>query len=589
MSQDDFPNKPNSYPYGQTNNPYVNNTPGNLLEQIQSNNASTEESKQEEPQTIKEEEKKEEDPIPVEEKPVEPIIEPNLNDIFSEDLIADNDDSHKTLSSSNVVIDHIFDEDRWLAPVKKPKADDGDAYVYALTPGTKKDIDNLITNIQEEYTARGEPDRLSEIFTNTEYTNTTWLGLITVAYYRHQNAVQEALYQQIKELEQENVNLKPITEFPQYSDKRPSSLTVKDKFTTTEAIIAANICTKGIKHINLLHSGFSIDITRPGMNKINALYTAISETKAELGKQTGMIFYHFSDVLIRKTIVEHLHANITGSTFKDWRKYNSFLKALNILDYDTLLWGIISLLYPEGYTFSILCSHKDCANTEHVNLDLNNLKIVNYNKLQNINTSFSIKDKTLEEILEYQDNMFKATITTNDHPDWIFEMKSPSAYDFFESGDRFIGSILKSVNTPKPENLQDDINASYYRILAPWIKSFTQKFPNGESKTIVHDVNLSIDTAKGSETNIERLMPSFQTVDNTLHQDIHTYIRNQQMIYYGIYYPECPKCKRPNEFSKSGFIPIDVQLTFFLLAEVKLLQNRLNLTRKTDTEISTIS
>jgi hypothetical protein len=486
------------------------------------------------------------------------------------------------------MLQHIFNEERWTKAYPKSSDsgnEDDDTFenenYYPIVTTNNDTTIQIIEDIHEQYVNRNEEARLQQIYNNPKFQQ-SWWGLLARATQIHHTSTQNELYANIQDSEKEGIEFKSIKEFPDISDKHPSGIKLREQFTAVEAIISAQTQTKGISHVNLLHSGFSVDLMRPGMNKVNAILRYIANTKFELGKQLGMIYYLHSDVLIRKYILEHLYSSITNSSLEGFRKYNTFLKALNILDYDTLLWSIVNLLYPEGYTFSVVCSNPECAHVEHVPLDLANLKLIIYSKIREINISLS-KSKSLNDVQNYQNNLFKETIATAEHPEWMFEMRAPSCYDFFESGERFVASTLKEFHTPKPEDMNDIIMGSYYRILAPWVKSFIQKLPNGDHRVIYNDISSTDDTSTTSDTNIERLMPAFQTDNNSLHWKIQDYIRKQQIVYYGVYYNECPVCHTTNTASKNGFIPVDVQNTFFFLAGVRFAQNVRNLNPKKDT------
>ncbi len=327
--------------------------------------------------------------------------------------------------------------------------------------------------------------------------------------------------------------------------------------------------------IPLWHSGFWVSIKAPTASVLMNIDRLLSSEKIILGRQTNGLIFSNNSVYLRKTLIALASDCIIACSIKEYNK-DKLLEYIKLTDYNTLLWGVICAIYPNGYRLIQPCvAGIDKCNfvTEELVM-LSKLSWTDNNALSLEQKQFMadslIDKKPIADIEQYQLNAEfskQKKVQINDQLSIILNV--PSLKLDIESGIRWIENIIEKVeaafadralsNDDKNLRIIEQAKASALRQYVAWISEI-HILSDGIDSSVITD-RFTIDKACNSLTNND-------LVCKELFEKIGEYIDETTISLIGIPSYNCPNCEKPqtDENTKHPeIIPLSIDDIFFTL------------------------
>ena len=137
--------------------------------------------------------------------------------------------------------------------------------------------------------------------------------------------------------------------------------------------------------------------------------------------------------------------------------------------------------------------------------------------------------------------------------------------EYFKFGSEFNADMIENIHdVTNSEKINRYIKYSYFKIFTPWIEKI-EVLNNDDS------VNYIVNDTQGITFVIEQIQNDYdQDYDNFI-KPIVDFIINSSLSLIAIPINPCPKCNTLPENTIGGYLPIDIQETFFLMLTMRLL------------------
>lgn len=201
--------------------------------------------------------------------------------------------------------------------------------------------------------------------------------------------------------------------------------------------------------VPLYHSGFWISIKAPDESELLELDRKIAEIKVNIGRNTrGRIFSNMT-VALSGYLVDFVLAHTFKTTIKteEVEKAGGLRKIILQQDLPIMLWGIMCLVYPNGfnYTRSLIKNDREEIVTRKLNLArlcfVNNRAFTD-KQLRHFARRFD-SSMTLSDLEEYQNSFIELKPKEVKITDEISVIFSPSKLiEYLEEGQFWIDSIV---------------------------------------------------------------------------------------------------------------------------------------------------
>jgi hypothetical protein len=317
------------------------------------------------------------------------------------------------------------------------------------------------------------------------------------------------------------------------------------------------------RRIQLLNSGFHITLRGPKLNELSVFYDKTYTETVVYGKEFGTHFYLFNNLVIKEAVIALFRKLVTDAELKNWNRGDTLLKSISLLDYDSIVWAIGSLMFKKGYPMTFTCTNAGCNYTEKKTIDLRKIRFNNYSMLSEkcIDILGNKAKKSQKDIVDYQDNL-NLSESFPMHNNWVAITKVPSLYDFLDYGAQFNASLIKSVHSLEhTEDILRYLKYNAYKIFAPWIKEIRSMNEDGSINFRVTDISL-----------ISKILDSELLEDTEFGTQMREFITQSAVSHIGIPYEKCPECGHVPKSVVNGILPMDIQYTFFVQSVMMLSQ-----------------
>lgn len=328
-----------------------------------------------------------------------------------------------------------------------------------------------------------------------------------------------------------------------------------------KAFHTAMALISGIRRIALYNSGFNITIRPPLLGELHQFYMSTRSTAQEFGRQFGQYAFIPADVELKMAGVKLFKSLILDSNLANWREPGVLERNISLFDYDTLLWGMASLMFPEGTEVEMFCNNRTCNHVDVAKIDVVKMRFNDYSRINNEAIKFvcsadTKNPRTEEDLKNYKEQMLQESETIQLTDEWSISVETPSLEKYIEDGAAYAADMAAKVQMRNPLDVADYIRCKYFRIFAPWIKqiSFLDKR-----------------TGHYNHWNDPIKMPDIiETLQLEKHQipldaKLTEYMSKKRVSYFGYLYSGCPNCKTISDMTINGIIPCDMQQSFFTL------------------------
>ena len=324
----------------------------------------------------------------------------------------------------------------------------------------------------------------------------------------------------------------------------------------------------------LPHSGFWMTFKPPLEETFIELHRQFNNIKSEVGRKTYGLGLNASTGLSNELCVRFALTSIVRSSIKD---VDNILKIISCHDIENIIWGYVCTLYPNGFNHAQPCI-ADPTKCTHVEEDLINVRRLFYmdesrfteEQLKHLssNTQASMTvDSVIKYQQEYKDKTRKVIKIAEGTDDEVhFTVSVPSAFDYFDSTNKWINSIstkvLEALGADSPYNERNVLINEFFiggqlRKYAHWVEEI-----NIGGGIIKHkeDIEQTLETMSGSNSVSEEFLSKMRE-----------YVGDTKLSIVGIPDFKCSKCKSyqitedETDHINRSIIGIDVLSNFFTI------------------------
>lgn len=325
-------------------------------------------------------------------------------------------------------------------------------------------------------------------------------------------------------------------------------------------ILASN---HNIKRVYLYNSGFNIVLRGPSLTEMNLLYNRLQEDMDTYGRMFGSLFYMYSDIKIKSIIWDFIHNLVIGSNLNKWDKGNRLRDNISFNDYMPILLSVATLMYKEGYDFVHACT--SCEFVSTTKIDLNLLQLTDFSRIpfETLKELASGKEITPDDVSRYKKGLKQNTPLIVGK--YQINRRIPSIGDYLDTGNTFNEQLYSAVYEIKEENIIDQyLKFNYSRIFEPWISSIE----------ILDDVSKEVSFKLIDREAIGIALTELQNSelrDEFINQ-MNEYIQESSITNIGYLATACECCSVVPTNTVNGFVPFDVQSSFFTMLVMRLIQ-----------------
>ena len=429
-----------------------------------------------------------------------------------------------------------------------------------------EELANMVKNITS--TSRSNDSYAKEILAKKNLDLTTYESRVnrSTLFETPRRKVEEESFKEAIEKNDEIVNFKKIDNVT-YKDAKSSKsqlkrlengaiIDSKNSLPITMALLG------GIKKIHFYNSGFWVIVRPPLISELHTYFTRCQQETAMYGRQFGQLSFLPADIEISRAGLELFKSCIDSSNLANCKEGDTFERCLAVSDERTYLWGLASLMFPEGTEIEYVCSNKDCHHIDRVLVDLAKMRYFDYSRLglEALKYCHSSEQRTEEDIKNYKENILKTTKNYDLDKQWSLVISEPSLFDQLEFKSEFIEEISSTLELTQFDKIDDFISTRYFRLLSPWVKRVSYTNDADGKKIYLSD----------ERSAIVDVVDALQLRYNNLPEIINTHIKNSQVSYFCYSYNACPKCGNIPTTEIEGLIPCDIQQSFFSLTIEKL-------------------
>lgn len=328
-------------------------------------------------------------------------------------------------------------------------------------------------------------------------------------------------------------------------------------------ILAGN---KNIKRIPLYNSGFSVVIRGANLAEINLVHNLLNSELDEYGKMLGAVFYMHSDLKIKTILWQFIESLIIDSNLADWEAEDRLRLRENVAltDYTTILLGVLSIMYRNGYPFTHICLNDTCRNTVEEDVDLSLLQLTDFSRIPQAQKRFLASSGKVggDELVEYRKALKLEKVIESG--DYRLHLRPTSVGNYIRKADTFNEEMMISIHDVKStKEINEYLSFSYTRIFEPWI-SYVEVI--GEDGQVAYKVS--------DAESVALVLSQIQTNGDgdQLIRDLQDYIKSITLTSFGYMATNCAVCGTAPSNQVEGFVPFDVQSAFFNMAVRLLLE-----------------
>ena len=328
-----------------------------------------------------------------------------------------------------------------------------------------------------------------------------------------------------------------------------------------KAFHTAMALISGIRRVSMYNSGFNVTIRPPLLSELHQFYMRARSASQEFGRQFGQYAFIPADIELKIAGMELFKSLILDSNLANWKESGVIEENLSIFDYDTCLWGMASLMFPEGTEVEMFCNKRNCNFVDKAKVDIVKMRFNDYSRINNdaikfVCSSDTTKPRTTEDLKIYKSQMLNESEVLQLTDEWSISVETPSVAKYIEDGSTYVADMASRIQMRNSLDVGDYIRCKYFRIFAPWIKqiSFLDKrtghYNHWQDPIKMPDI---IETLQLDKNQIP--------LDTKLTE----YMNKKRVSYFGYLYSGCPKCKTVPDMAINGIIPCDMQQSFFTL------------------------
>ena len=329
-----------------------------------------------------------------------------------------------------------------------------------------------------------------------------------------------------------------------------------------------------VTQIPLWHSGFWIALKAPSDGALLELDRRLLMEKITLGRTVHGLCYSNHNVYIIGWLVEFALNHIYDVSVEGWAT-EDLRKHISSLDIPTLLWGLASVIWNQGFEYNQACAAEPekCQHVFKELLDILKLHWVDNRSLTEWQVAHMAgrNNKARPEVIEKYRSEFvrmRPRKVQVDDKVWV-TLKTPTVEEYLDSGNRWVAGIVQMVDSAFQLDGEDGTRNAH---IDEQGKATTMR----QFAHYVSQIHLSNDNNILDRETLEMALNDLSSrpglVDRYM-DEIGKYINDSTIAVVAIPAHECPNCGTPRESNLPKFpqlLPIDVASTFFTLLVQKV-------------------
>lgn len=351
-----------------------------------------------------------------------------------------------------------------------------------------------------------------------------------------------------------------------YSPKKVFS----EPLTGRRALVAYKSRTRGeIRHVDLLESGFSVELRAPNIVEQSSFIRSIATTEISYGRELGACYFSFADFVTKREAIFFVLSMVVNSTLQGWddADYNTLLNSIRLPAFNHLLMQVAAAVYPKGYpNFRVICPV--CGTiTEPVNFDMSTC----------IRNRFSAVPKSCIGFLEKNRKQYgqitKANIDryasdlgmdgkTIEIDDMRYTLRVPTLAEYIETGAAVVTATLNDIRGSKDTNdTFIAVNSRSLLTYLPWISKLETLLYEDDDPSVEPIVSAVFEDTDTISEILADLIGDAEH-EAALSKQLLQYINDAQLSMV-CYSPD--KCSSCGEIptTKTGMITLDPLSSFF--------------------------
>lgn len=323
----------------------------------------------------------------------------------------------------------------------------------------------------------------------------------------------------------------------------------------------SNLC--GIKRVNLLNSGFFIEVIALTPGEYSKIVKLLEDIGRSHDRQLGVPFHTMTGSYIKRILLEQLYGKITNSDFSKWKNREAFFNNLSINDYDVVLWAFASEMFPNGFEISYYCPK--CGARIPSKVDFRKTRMSNFKSLTP--DSFEIlakKSKSEKDLREYRESL---SFMTSEHSvirngQYEITLQVPSVSEYDEVASIFKENAIKAVygEDVGSNELLTAFTTNQLSILSCWVSAITHYDEEGNLHFIMNKKNKKVTVAQMYDA-----MAILQNSLGEIKTDIEEFIKKSKISFIGFPNKPCESCGGENPYAVNEHIPYDIETAFFTM------------------------
>jgi len=327
------------------------------------------------------------------------------------------------------------------------------------------------------------------------------------------------------------------------------------------------------------HSGIWVSVKAPGDVELYELERRIAMEKVALGRMTKGLVFSNTSVYIAGHLINFILSHLYSSTAPT-DDPSTIKKLLKVQDLPTLIWGMVTAIYPGGYPYRQPCMTDitKCTHIVEALLDIGKLQWVDRTMLTEkqkaIMTQRSAR-ATQATVDDYQSDfgMNVGAKFAKLNEQMTIEFGSPSIELYENSGYSWIEAIVSATDSQFGNNLTGKERSDYIsdvaRTTAPrqyshWVKAIEVTDEKGITTRIEDRASIEACTVQ---------IASVDDIKKTFIKAVGAFIDATTVCVIGYVNYACPKCGQmqlKGNGPKTRIIPIDMMQVFLTLQRHKI-------------------
>ncbi len=324
--------------------------------------------------------------------------------------------------------------------------------------------------------------------------------------------------------------------------------------------------------VPLWHSGFWVTFKSPTAMARLELQRRIDSEKIWLGRMTNGMAYSNASVYLKSYLADFAMAHVSTATVR-YAQAQDLKDLIKSTDIPTLIWGMLTTLYPQGYPYHQPCMNdpSQCTHVVKEVLDINKIHFTDLNRLTEAQLKHMARRgerMDIKDIEAYQkDHSYNGSgliELKNDTGVVKVQLKVPTITEYASAGFHWVDGLVADIQRAFGSELVGEQRNNFILERAKvtsmceyshWIEELG--LPDG---SVIRD----LDTIRQTLVYIG----GEPTLAETFFTQVQSFMENCTIAMVALPRFDCPACGKPAtpEEAKHPYLnPIDVEALFFMM------------------------